>query len=333
VLIQQFFSASTFGIWLTSEGSSLFGFSGPVLGLLFGFLFGFPIFAIIGWLNHNELSLDKDQKYQKKYFSNYGIIRSLKNSALTSLVVWIILGGLYGFYIWIETNSFTGFLKGISEGFGVAIITALWFGGAEFIQHWSIRLTLYVYGDTPFFWNKYIKYGKSLTFLRQTGANYSFYHRTLKDYFSQKSIDENNIQRINNRFIGQSLFVVVILAVFYSVYIDIGNKFYKTKFWQSSNAQPIFNVQDTVNLKKINSGTFGIRNSGKLKIKAKGKFKIGTFSGYIKPTGTEVGFLGMPIGDKYDSVAYLPHGSLLYKLRSTNKWDVCFDNSIFLLTI
>lgn len=329
VLIQEFFAQSTFGLWLTSEGSNIFGISGPLLGLFFGFVFGFPIFAIIGWLNYYELSLDKEQKSQKKFFSNYGIRKSLKNALLTGLMVWIILGGLYGLFIWFETNSLNGLLKGIREGFGAAIIASLWFGGAEFIQHWSIRLTLYVYGKTPFLWTKYLKYGKSLTFLRQEGANYSFYHRTLKDYFRQKSANPHNIQRLNNKIIGKSFFIFVLLVIFFAVFVGLNNRFNKPVFWESVEAQPNFYLQDTTNLKKIAPNSIKITKDGELNINAKGKYKIGTFSGYISPNGTEIGFLGMPIGNEYDSVTYLPHGSLIYRNRSKNIWKACFDDDNF----
>ena len=322
-LIEQFFSESTFGVWLTDEEVSVFGLNGPILGLIFGFIFGFPLFSIIGWLNYNQLSIEKEEKRHKKYFSNYGIKKSLINALYTGLIVWIILGGLYGFYIWIETNSLKGLFKGIREGFGASLIAALWFGGSEFIQHWCIRLSLYVYGYSPFFWTKYIKYGKSLTFLRQMGANYSFYHRTLKDYFKQKSTNETNLKRINNKITGRIFFVIVIIGILYSFFSGIKNRYYNSIFWKDSNDQFNYIIKDTSNIARIDHNTFEIKKSGKLNIKTKGKYKIGTFTGYVHSNGTEVGFLGMPIGDKYDSIPNLPHASLLYKLKSNDIWETC----------
>jgi Cdc6-like AAA superfamily ATPase len=331
LVIDFFHPSSSFGIWLSDKNNSFYGLYGPFLGFIAGFCFGFPIFSVIGWLNENKLSYDDEKKKEKRlFYSNHGVKQSLKNSFYVGILSFLFFGAIFSLYIWLYTGSEQEVVRGLKEGLGASIVASLWFGGMDYIQHWSLRLTVYLKGYAPFDWRRYLKFGKSLTFIRQSGASYSFYHRTLKDYYKEIILEKNlSTKSISPPFLGKIyIFIILFLILVFSI-ADINRKFRGGFYWEKPNSGIIYEYQSDSTLIMIKSNTFLVKHRGTLRLQAKGKYKVGNFVGYVFPEGTEHGFLGFPIGDTYDSLKEHPHGAILFHLNSDSTWINWVTDSTF----
>ena len=66
-----------------------------------------------------------------------------------------------------------------------------------------------------------------------------------------------------------------------------------------------------------------------LRLKATGRVKVGTFTGYVNAGGTEGGFFGMGIKDTYDRQPELQHGVLAVKKSNESQWRGFPDTDIY----
>ncbi len=123
-----------------------------------------------------------------KAFPNQGIILSIKYAVVTllgfGLVVTVAtalssleeLGGR-GIRTWSITMP-------IITGVVVGTVAGLWYGGFDVVQHYFLRLMLYVKGETPWNYPRFLDYAAGRVFLRKVGGGYIFVHRLIMDYFS-----------------------------------------------------------------------------------------------------------------------------------------------------
>ena len=99
------------------------------------------------------------------------------------------------------------------------------------------------------------------------------------------------------------------------------NKTNKQVFWKNPYSNLVFNIIDTNRLGVTEENKIVCRDYGRISISSGSKYKVGTFTGYVSTSGTEVGFLGFAIGDDYDEIPSFPHGALLYKKSKDTLWN------------
>ncbi len=114
---------------------------------------------------------------------NQGILSSVQNM----LRFGIPFGLMLGFVFWMVL-IIAGFTKvtllpmlviGILGGF-------LYFGGVAVVQHYVLRLMLYLEGFTPLNVVRFLNYASRLILLRKVGGSFQFIHRLLLEHFAAK---------------------------------------------------------------------------------------------------------------------------------------------------
>lgn len=78
-----------------------------------------------------------------------------------------------------------GFMSGNPTiGLLLGVVFGLASGGALWIQHWIVRTFLYLGGDAPLLYGRFLDRCTDLIFLRKVGGGYIFVHRLLMEYFA-----------------------------------------------------------------------------------------------------------------------------------------------------
>jgi WD40 repeat protein/DNA polymerase III delta prime subunit len=73
-------------------------------------------------------------------------------------------------------------LLGLFGCFG--ILSALWYGGLDIIQHFALRVVLRFKGYIPWNYARFLDYAAERILLRKVGGGYIFIHRLLMEYFA-----------------------------------------------------------------------------------------------------------------------------------------------------
>jgi GTPase SAR1 family protein len=137
------------------------------LGLVYG-LCGGLIFGLISGLKGPEI--------KTKMFANQGIWSSAKNAAIIGSIGGI-LGALLGFSVqpdWLKLGLIYGGILGTMLG-----------GGKACIQHFTLRLILYLKGSIPWNYARFLDAQCDRIFLQQVGGGYIFIHRMLLEHFAE----------------------------------------------------------------------------------------------------------------------------------------------------
>lgn len=162
------------------------------VNLMMGFLLG----GILGGFNARDM--DVNAKARRKFLG------TIQNSFSTFVIIFVLINvvsGLLLFEIVSESmgtqNNFTELSNlGIhflgTEIFGSAFgLLFSWFfamnnGGAAVIQHIILRIVLWMKGDIPWSYTKFLDDACDLVILRKIGGVYEFFHPLLRDYIAQK---------------------------------------------------------------------------------------------------------------------------------------------------
>ena len=150
-------------------------FQGALMGALFGMIGG----IFLGLL---EAGLEKTIPDHKNRV-NQGILSSVQNmlrfgipfGLMFGFVAWVVLA-TFGF---VKLTSFVGLFGSILGGFLV-------FGGIAVVQHYVLRLMLYLEGFTPLNVVRFLNYASRLILLRKVGGSFQFIHRLLLEHFAAK---------------------------------------------------------------------------------------------------------------------------------------------------
>ncbi len=149
---------------------------GVVVGMLCGLLGGLIYGMVAGFTDH--VSNDKTRP-------NQGIRLTLKNGALIGLmaaiVVGLMAGSIYGTTGPLLAGIITGLILGLSSG----LIVGLNRGLATVIKHYSLRLILWAWKNTPLKLVPFLDYCAKLILLKKVGGGYIFIHRMLLEYFAK----------------------------------------------------------------------------------------------------------------------------------------------------
>ena len=162
------------------------------LAVTFTLASGLPLMLILGmigglsaWISarlSSELMVEMIAKYVEmiaKYseVANYlGLSESVQRSAQPSA--------------WITAALSTGLMLGLLGGLIGGLL-----GGADIvIKHYLLRLALWLKGDIPRNYVRFLDYAAALIFLRKVGGGYIFVHRLVMEHVA--GLSDADIQRI-----------------------------------------------------------------------------------------------------------------------------------------
>lgn len=158
---------------------------------------GFFLGGILGGFNARDM--DANAKTGRMFIS------SLRNSFFAFVLVFVLINIVSAMLLFDpiarvadlantayteETNSAIYLL--MTQVFSSAFsLLFSWFfamnnGGAAVIQHLILRIILWVKGDIPWSYTKFLDDACDLVILRRIGGAYEFFHPLLRDYIAQK---------------------------------------------------------------------------------------------------------------------------------------------------
>jgi len=334
IVVQIAFQHSTFYSWFgpyikvmlsglyQATGIQLSGSSIGTLIIVFLFAFavafsvGFIVVALLSGRDENEI---KELDAHKKKKLNYGIYRSGIQSVRHGAISAGGLSFVYGLILYLSTGRYESIGRAIEIGSGVGIISFLWFGGFEVIQHWTLRLYLFLYGVLPLRIGPWLKCMHQVAFLQRHGSRLEFQHVTLKEYLSSIVPANNEIKNSEFKFILGKRKLIVLMAIvilFFSanlLYSPFKERFVSKRYWQGSDQLNMV-ANDSV-YTRTGTNSVLINKTGNLDVDVEGKVIVGTFVGKVGPEGTLSGFLGFPVGNAYNTVKNFRHGALLYRKK------------------
>ncbi|WP_428661978.1 glycerophosphodiester phosphodiesterase family protein [Runella sp.] len=325
ILVVNLLPNSTFSNWgRTVQMFSSNTVSISLLAITAGIAFGFPLIGVLGVLKQDEILENPQKKIEFEIKPNYGIRMSFLNLLKGSIPAGLIMVSIYGLFFWFLTKDFSCFLKGVNTGFGGAIMVALWFGGFDVIQHFVLRIIIYLRHYGPWDYVRFMEFSTRLRFVKPAGASYEFFHDTLYDYF-KTNFEDKKVPKVDYSLISV-LILIIIIPLSFTVY----NRISLNHFWQDGNGFNFVSIPKDIHKTKVYN-TFVVGKSGHLSIKAKGTINVGSFAGSVTPEGTEGGFLGFRIGDTFDfqPTKIAKHGALLVYSTKKDKFYTFADQPIF----
>ena len=108
---------------------------------------------------------------------------ALRNVGISSLV----LAGVGGLVIGVIDGAASGAVGALFFG----LVACLWYGGLDLVQHYTLRLILFVNHYTPRRYGLFLEHSRDLIFLHRIGDSYTFIHRLLRKHFAD--LDEPEV--------------------------------------------------------------------------------------------------------------------------------------------
>ncbi|MGB7570339.1 MAG: hypothetical protein WBL87_01125, partial [Methanothrix sp.] len=120
-----------------------------------------------------------------KAVPNQGIRLSVRNSVFLGIIIGAISGCLFGVIAYIQ-DSGNYLADGLIIGSSSAILIGLFYGGMDVIQHYVLRMILWM--DKKITWNydDFLDYCVDRIFIQRVGGGYIFIHRLILEYFAEK---------------------------------------------------------------------------------------------------------------------------------------------------
>ena len=143
--------------------------------LIFGLISGLILGLIIGLIRGLRGS-----EIETKTIPNQGIWSSARNAVIIALVSWLIL------FLIIFRLFPLGLQSKISVISWGLILGLLFGGGIACIQHFSLRLILWIKGFMPMNYARFLDYASDRLLMKKVGGGYIFYHRMLMEHFAQR---------------------------------------------------------------------------------------------------------------------------------------------------
>jgi hypothetical protein len=143
------------------------------------------LFWVIFWLLFG-LNRGLKADIKEKIFPNQGIWLSLRNSSILFLV--FSLGLISLNFLVLNRLSRQGFtlshifINSLTTGALISVLV----GGLASIQHFSLRLILFVRGNIPWNYARFLNYATERMLLQRVGGRYRFVHKLLEEYFAKK---------------------------------------------------------------------------------------------------------------------------------------------------
>ena len=170
----------------------------PAYCLLFALLCGFIpglVLATVGALRQGVAEL--------KTGPNQGTLLSIRSAAflgvvsgLSTAVILALIPLLGNLAFHVGFDLIRALKVTLTLGLVSTLIVGSWFGGVDVLNHYVLRLTLYLFGYTPFNYVRFLDYAaKDLRFLQKVGGGYIFIHRILLEHFAAMEDEvESNAQ-------------------------------------------------------------------------------------------------------------------------------------------
>ena len=168
--------------------------------IIFGLVDGLIVALNYGLIGAIYFGLSREIM-DTKAIPNQGIRLSVRNALLGGLIigsVGLINGLVIGpardviyplFYyqpsIGLIDRLVDSLINGLLIGMILALIGALWYGGLDVIQHYTLRLMLVLQGRTPANYTRFLDYAVDRIFLQKVGGGYRFIHRLLLEHFAE----------------------------------------------------------------------------------------------------------------------------------------------------
>lgn len=121
---------------------------------------------------------------ETKTVSNQGIRLSLRNAISVGLSWMLVLGLTEELTLGLIYGLSFGLNGGLIFGVMLGLLAALWYGGLDVIQHYTLRLILWSKGYTPHNYIYFLDYATERVFLQKVGGGYIFIHRLLLEHFA-----------------------------------------------------------------------------------------------------------------------------------------------------
>lgn len=285
-------------------------------GFLLGFFFGGLITGVFGLL---EIKLEIQDN--KPIRTSQGIRQSIRNAILVFVRLSLAIGSVSSYVLWQFYHDYDVVSRGFRTGFAIGALGGLWYGGLDVIHHMVLRFTLYASGRAPWRISHFLEYCSQLNLMRETGTSYVFSHVYLQLFYSFKSKEYKKLIRPRNHIV-----LAAIAIVFgFMLWISIGFPLLKERLY-TFNFEFNYRVSGTTK-QMIDGAPFPVKRGSTVKIESRGSIFTGHFLGYITSEGTNIGILGLPIGQKYNIDMALPNNALLCKLSSEPTWRKCAERS------
>jgi len=332
VLVRLVGQGSTFYQWLGEYNDHVLGQLAQISGadvfkhwffsylsvfLLAFFVAGLVGFVIIFILSGRDEEKIKETDISKKQKLNYGIYSSGIQGLIYGACSTLGIVATYGLILFLITGRYESIVRVFAIGLGIGMIAFLWFGGIEVVQHWTLRLLLFLYGVLPLRMIPWLKTMHQVSIIHRSGNNLHFPHPTLKAY-TGKLIDASgalagtqfSFIRIRRKtIILLSIGLIFIIAG--SISATYNHRFRDKVYWEKD--EELVFMQENMRPAATGNDHVVIGADGTYELSAAGSVLVGTFVGRVAAEGTFEGFLGVPIGDSYNIVKGFSHGALLFR--------------------
>ena len=167
----------------------IFVFVFGLYGLIFGRIVGLIVGLILGLMLWITGGITGD-KIEIKTSPNQGIKASLKNMIRLTFIP-IIISGIMWILIQRVLEPIVSHpnLKNLNEMIlivlGLVIAVNIFKSGLPIIQHFSLRVVLWLSGYAPWNYARFLNYATDRLFLQRVGGGYRFIHRLLQEHFSK----------------------------------------------------------------------------------------------------------------------------------------------------
>jgi len=109
-------------------------------------------------------------------------------SRINSLVFTLVCGVAFGLFFSLVLGL--GVTAGLVSGLIFGLILGVFGGGAASIQHFILRIVLYLSGSVPWNYARFLDYATERIFLQKVGGGYIFIHRLLLEHFAQMNLKD-----------------------------------------------------------------------------------------------------------------------------------------------
>jgi len=156
-----------------------------------------PIFGVVGLI----VAGFRQEIRETKSIPNQGVQLSLRNAIIGGLGTATVLGLILGISLEALTTARGNLAYAMTGGIDTALILVLFFapiglasyGGFDVLQHYVLRLILFIQGKTARNYAHFLDYAVDCIFLQRVGGGYRFIHRLLLEHFANMDEHDNPI--------------------------------------------------------------------------------------------------------------------------------------------
>ncbi|MBS1664775.1 MAG: hypothetical protein JST68_27260 [Bacteroidetes bacterium] len=246
----------------------------------------------------------------------YGILQTLAQAskhAFRSTFVAVLI-----YFLILHFLHLTSWYHLITTGIGIYLLSFLWYGGMEALNHFILRLTLHQRGIAPRRFSDWVQKSLKVGLINHSSYQLSFYHASLASYFAQFPLHDNPAIKVKTKSRDVFYYSLAILGFVFLLSTPFIIRYGARAYWTSPYAGIKVAPEWT---KKVNDSVYTIEKSGRLRLGTSGIIDVGTFVGVVCPEGTRDGFMGMHTKNAYN-LPYIDtfrHAALLYRINTAHQ--------------